>query len=177
MPSSLSSMLSKMTTSCGFPILLLRVPTFALGAAMPQPATPSSRPACASGLPSSVLSRRPALKRFEGKPLILGIRPEDLEDAALAGGAPPERRLSAVVDIREDMGSEVFVHFGIGGKPVVGEDVRAAVGEDAADVKGSTWVARVDRDTQASEEHQIKLAVDTNRLHFFDPATGEAIYD
>ena len=120
-----------------------------------------------------VSSSRPALRRFEGKRVILGVRPEDIEDAAFGTG----ERLRAVVDIREDMGSEVFVHFGIGGKPVVGEDVRAAVGEDAADVKGSTWVARVDRDTQASEEHEIKLAVDTNRLHFFDPETGDAIYD
>ena len=90
--------------------------------------------------------------------------------------AAPERRISAVVDIREDMGSEVYVHFGIGGKPVVGEDVRAAVGEDAAEVKRSIWVARVDRDTKAAEQHMIQLKVDGNRLHFFDPETGEAIY-
>jgi len=120
-----------------------------------------------------VSSSRPALRRFEGKRVILGVRPEDIEDAAFGTG----ERLRAVVDIREDMGSEVFVHFGIGGKPVVGEDVRAAVGEDAAEVKGSTWVARVDRDTQAAEGAQVELAVDTNRLHFFDPETGDAIYD
>jgi multiple sugar transport system ATP-binding protein len=120
-----------------------------------------------------VLSSRPGLTRFEGKRLILGIRPEDIEDAAFGEGEP----LPAVVDIREDMGSEVFVHFGIGGKAVLGEDVRAAVGEDAADVKGSSWVARVDRDTKAAEQKQIDLAVDTNRLHFFDPETGDAIYD
>ena len=120
-----------------------------------------------------VSSARPALRSFEGKRVILGVRPEDIEDAAFGTG----ERLSAVVDIREDMGSEVFVHFGIGGKPVVGEDVRAAVGEDAAEVKGSTWVARVDRDTQAAEQAQIELAVDTNRLHFFDPETGDAIYE
>jgi hypothetical protein len=64
----------------------------------------------------------------------------------------------------------------MGGKPVVGEDVKAAVGEDAAEVKGSAWVARVDRDTKAAEQEQIELTVDTNRLHFFDPATGDAIY-
>jgi multiple sugar transport system ATP-binding protein len=120
-----------------------------------------------------VLSSRPGLPRFEGKRLILGIRPEDIEDAAFGEGEP----LPAVVDIREDMGSEVFIHFGIGGKAVLGEDVRAAVGEDAADVKGSSWVARVDRDTAAVEQKQIDLAVDTNRLHFFDPETGDAIYD
>jgi multiple sugar transport system ATP-binding protein len=120
-----------------------------------------------------VLSNRPALTRLEGKRIILGVRPEDIEDVQFADG----ERLSTVVEIREDMGSEVFVHFGIGGKPVVGEDVRAAVGEDAADVKRSVWVARVDRDTRAEEQRPLELAVDANRLHFFDPETGDAIYN
>jgi multiple sugar transport system ATP-binding protein len=88
------------------------------------------------------------------------------------------------VDIREDMGSEVFVHFGVGARAVRGEDVRAAVGEDAlearqvaAETAGSLFVARVDRATRAAEGQQIELAVDTDRLHFFDPATGGGIYD
>jgi multiple sugar transport system ATP-binding protein len=126
-----------------------------------------------------VLSNRPALERFVGKRLILGVRPEDLEDAALAGDTPEGQRLSAVVDIREDMGSEVFAHFAVAAKAVRGEDVKAAVGEEAAevaDVKGNVWVARLDRDTQASEGGKVDLHVDTGRLHFFDPETGDAIY-
>ncbi|CAN5176498.1 ABC transporter ATP-binding protein [soil metagenome] len=126
-----------------------------------------------------VLLNRPALEQFEGRRLILGIRPEDLEDALLAGGALEGQRLSAVVDIREDMGSEVFAHFGVNAKAVRGEDVRAAVGEEAAEVaevKGNVWVARLDRDTQAREGGKVDLLVDTGRLHFFDPETGDAIY-
>ena len=120
-----------------------------------------------------VTSSRPALRGFEGRRVILGVRPEDIEDAAFGDG----ERMRAVVDIREDMGSEVFVHFGVGAKAVIGEDVRAAVGDEAAEVKGSTWVARLDRDTNAAEQARIDLVVDTNRLHFFDPETGDAIYD
>ena len=130
----------------------------------------------------SVLGERPGLARFEGKPLILGIRPEDIEDASIAG-ASENGRISAVVDIREDMGSEVFVHFGSGGRPVRGEDVAAAVGHEAIEAteqqargKGSLFVARLDRHTRAQEGEKIELAVDTDRLHFFDPATGEGIY-
>jgi multiple sugar transport system ATP-binding protein len=127
-----------------------------------------------------VLLKRPGLVAFEGKRLILGVRPEDLEDAAFSGGAPAGgRRLSAQVDIREDMGSEVYIHFGVAGKAVRGADVRAAVGEEAAEVaevKGNVWVARVDRDTNAQEEGEVELVVDTTRLHFFDPETGDAIY-
>jgi multiple sugar transport system ATP-binding protein len=127
----------------------------------------------------SVLDRRPGLRGFESKPVTLGLRPEDLEDAAFAGAAPDGRRLSATVDIREDMGSEVFIHFGVGGKGVHGADVKAAVGEDAAEVakvKGNVWVGRVDRDTGVQEGGKVELVVDTTRLHFFDPESGEAIY-
>jgi multiple sugar transport system ATP-binding protein len=126
-----------------------------------------------------VLARRPRLETFEGKRLILGVRPEDLEDEAFASAPSPGHRISAQVDIREDMGSEVFIHFGVAGKAVRGADVRAAVGEDAAEVaevKGNVWVARVDRDTKVEEQGNVDLVVDTSRLHFFDPESGEAIY-
>jgi multiple sugar transport system ATP-binding protein len=130
-----------------------------------------------------VLSSRPALKSFVGKRVIVGVRPEDLEDAEFAGGAPDGRRLSAVVDIREDMGSEVFIHFGVGGEAVESEDVKAAVGEEAVELsrgmsmdQGTSWVARLDRDTQAAEQGRVELLVDTDRLHFFDPESGDAIY-
>jgi multiple sugar transport system ATP-binding protein len=131
-------------------------------------------------VPDSVLHARSGLSRFEGKRVILGIRPEDIEDASLAGDGD---RLSAVVDIREDMGSEVYVHFGVGGKAILSEQVEAAVGAEAAEVaqveagqKGNVWIARLDRDTRAAEGHTVELAVDTARLHFFDPETSEGIY-
>jgi len=131
-----------------------------------------------------VLAARPALLQFEGKRIILGIRPEDLEDASLASGAPEDRRISAVVDIREDMGSEVFVHFGVGAPAVRGEDVAAAVGEEALEAtmeqvrkKGSLWVGRLDRESRAREGEPVELVVATKRLHFFDPETGQGIYD
>jgi multiple sugar transport system ATP-binding protein len=131
-----------------------------------------------------LLSSRPALKRFEDKPLILGIRPEDLEDASLGSETPADRRISAQVDIREDMGSEVYVHFGSGGRPVRGADVAAAVGAEAIEAtqeqakeKGSLFVARVGRHSAAREGERVELLVTTERLHFFDPATGRGIYD
>jgi multiple sugar transport system ATP-binding protein len=134
-------------------------------------------------LEDDIVTDRPALPSFEGKRIILGIRPEDLEDASLIPGAPDDRRLSAVVDIREDMGSEVFVHFGVDAPPVRGEDVKAAVGEEAiaataesAREKGSLFVARLGRETRAREGERIELFVDTKRLHFFDPETSSGIY-
>jgi multiple sugar transport system ATP-binding protein len=130
----------------------------------------------------AMLAARPALRRFEGKRVILGVRPEDLEDAA-SDGAPDDRRIAAVVDIREDMGSEVFVHFGVAAPPVRGKDVEAAVGADAVEATaqqsarlGSLFVARLDRGTRAREGDRIELVVDPDRLHFFDTETGEGIY-
>jgi multiple sugar transport system ATP-binding protein len=129
-----------------------------------------------------VLSARPALQEFAGRRLILGIRPEDMEDANLVADSAPEQRLRATVDIREDMGSEVFVHFAAGGPPVRGQDVQAAVGAETVELEqaresSSLFVARLDRETGARERESVELAVDTRRLHFFDIGTGNAIYD
>ncbi|TML46359.1 MAG: sn-glycerol-3-phosphate ABC transporter ATP-binding protein UgpC [Actinobacteria bacterium] len=123
------------------------------------------------------------LAPFVGRRVILGVRPEHIEDAAIASDAPEDRRLAAVVDIREDLGSDVYVHFGVGGPAVLGEDVRAAVGSDAVETteaqarrKGNLWVARVGHTSPAREGEPIELVVDTSRLRFFDPETGDGIY-
>jgi multiple sugar transport system ATP-binding protein len=124
-----------------------------------------------------------ALEPFIGKRVILGVRPEDIADVAEAGEIPDGRRIGAIVDIREDMGSDVYVHFGVGGAPVRGEDVAAAVGEEAIEAteaqvreKGNIWVARVGLETRAREGERVELAVNTSRLRFFDPETGRGIY-
>ena len=122
-----------------------------------------------------LLARRPALRRFEGKRLILGIRPEDFEYA----DRQADGHISASVDIREDMGSEVFVHFAVGGPPVHGADVKAAVGADAVDVReehGTVFVARLGRGAGLREGDDARLRVVPDRMHFFDPATGLGIY-
>jgi len=124
---------------------------------------------------------RPELAAFDGKRVILGIRPEDLEDGSVAGAAAG-RTISSLVDIREDLGAEVLVHFGIAGPSVRGEDVEAALGEEALEAtsesarqQGALFTARVSRESRAREGEKIELAVDTSRLHFFDSASGDAI--
>ena len=131
-------------------------------------------------LGDDVLGSRPDLRGFEGKRVILGIRPEDFEYAA---GEDGDGRISATVDIREDMGSEVFIHFPVGGPPVRGEDVRAAVGADAVEATeqharehGTQFVARLGRGTRLREGDRVELSVAPGRTHFFDPATGLGIY-
>jgi multiple sugar transport system ATP-binding protein len=130
----------------------------------------------------ALAAARPGLRDHEGGRIGLGIRPEDLEDAAVAE-APREARLTATVDIREDMGSEVFLHFLVPAKPVDTAMVREALEPDAreavealASEQSTPFVARVSRETQAREQEQVELAVDTRRLHFFDLESGHGIY-
>jgi len=109
--------------------------------------------------------------------VVLGFRPEDLEDAAL-GPTRPGASLPVTVDIREDMGSEVYVHFSLTVPPVRRHDVQEAIERVPGETVGSraaTFVARVGRETQAREGAPLELLVDTSRLYVFDPDTGEAL--
>jgi multiple sugar transport system ATP-binding protein len=115
-----------------------------------------------------VLAEHPALRSHEGEEFILGIRPEDFEDAAFAAAAPPKRTLTATCTLREALGSEVLVHFAV---------TAAAVDADTLDDAGSTFIARVDPRTEARVGEQVRLVVNTSRLHFFDAASGLAIHD
>ncbi|HVR14428.1 MAG TPA: sn-glycerol-3-phosphate ABC transporter ATP-binding protein UgpC, partial [Gaiellaceae bacterium] len=82
------------------------------------------------GANSLSLETRPELGPYAGRRVILGIRPEDLDDASVTGRGE-SGTIAAAVDIREDLGSEIFVHFGVEAPPVRGEDVEAALGEEA----------------------------------------------
>jgi multiple sugar transport system ATP-binding protein len=134
-----------------------------------------------------VASARPALTRYEGREVVLGIRPEDLEDASLVGEAPADRRIPVTVDLREALGSEVVIHFSIEAPIVLTEDTRELavdVGaeavadlEERAQASTSVFVAQLSPRTQAREGDRLELVVDTERLHFFDPETGLGIYD
>jgi len=137
----------------------------------------------------STLETRPALSRFEGRRVVVGIRPEDMEDAAILRETHEDRRMSVVCDIREDMGSEVYVHFNVPGEPVISkevveasvvdapEDEEARLAAELARGGGVSFVARLERLTRARERQALEIEVDVTRLHFFDPDTGLAVYD
>jgi multiple sugar transport system ATP-binding protein len=125
-----------------------------------------------------LVSERPSLRSYAGRRVALGIRPEDIED-----GPPPDgARLDVTVDIREDMGSEVFLHFAIDAPAVKAEELRELVGDEAVEAAeaqthhhGSPFVAKVARGTQAREGAPATLAVNTRLLHVFDLGSGDAI--
>ena len=62
-------------------------------------------------LAPEALEKHPALQAYDGQRVVVGIRPEDFEDAAVATNAPPDRRLKATVRLVEALGSELMVHF------------------------------------------------------------------
>jgi multiple sugar transport system ATP-binding protein len=134
-------------------------------------------------LGEETLSAHRGLKGYEGKTVVLGIRPEDLEDAALESEVPGDRRFKGEVVLREALGAEIIVHFTVDAKPAVTEDVRE-LAKDVGDERAietteehSTMVGRFNPRTRVREGEAAEIAVDTRALHFFDPETGAGIYD
>jgi multiple sugar transport system ATP-binding protein len=136
-------------------------------------------------LADEVFSSRPALKTYEGRTIVLGIRPEHLEDAALAADTPADRRLHGKVQLREALGSEIMVHFEVDARPALTEDVRELaqdlgderVAQQAEPPRETTMVGRFGARSTVAEGETAEVAVDTSAVHFFDPETSLGIYD
>ncbi|TML22819.1 MAG: sn-glycerol-3-phosphate ABC transporter ATP-binding protein UgpC [Actinobacteria bacterium] len=127
-------------------------------------------------LPADTVGRRPALERFVGRHIAVGIRPEALSEA---GEDPDAPRLRGRVLLVEALGAESLAHVEVTGTPLDRPelvDVAASqthllpVGERTA-----TLLARLEHDTGVRPGHIVDLAVDTRRLHFFDLESGVAI--
>jgi multiple sugar transport system ATP-binding protein len=125
---------------------------------------------------------REGLAAYEGRNVILGIRPSDFDDAAL-GRDPHLPTIPAVASVVEELGSEVHVLFGVDAPPVSSDAVRAA---EEADEEGgarlihdeaqrSTFTARVSAASQVKVGEPITLTVNCEAMHVFDPATGDSI--
>jgi multiple sugar transport system ATP-binding protein len=138
-------------------------------------------------VPPDVVDARPALRGYSDRKIVLGIRPENMEDAALVSDAPADRRIASGVELREALGSDVVVHFKVKAPQAMTEDVRELavdVGQEALDslqdeaqVGETNVVARLDPRTRVRQGDEIELVVDTHRLHFFDIEDGSGIYE
>ncbi|MBA2568604.1 MAG: sn-glycerol-3-phosphate ABC transporter ATP-binding protein UgpC [Actinobacteria bacterium] len=138
-------------------------------------------------LGEEALAARPALKRYEGQKVVLGLRPEHLEDAALVTDAPADKRLQGEIELTEALGSELMVHLKVAAPPAVTEEVKELAADIGADVaaeleeaKGeqqTTVVGRFSAESNVKEGETTEVAVDTRALHFFDVESGLGIYD
>jgi multiple sugar transport system ATP-binding protein len=134
-------------------------------------------------LDPALLDDHPDLAAFEGRPVIVGIRPEDLEDPATARDEHEGSMLEGTVELREALGSEIMVHLAVDAPVASTADV-AELAEDAGvpaptgdtTDRRATVVGRFSPRSRVRPGDATQVAVDTRSLHFFDPETGLGIY-
>jgi multiple sugar transport system ATP-binding protein len=133
-------------------------------------------------LPIAELPLDDALRaRLDGRgpdrPLIVGVRPEDFEDAALVREERPGGTMTAVVDVLESTGSDTYAHIALDHDDVA-EAQRAAadLNPDARDQPlPAEIVARLDSASRIREGEEGTLWIDASKLHLFDASTGERL--
>jgi multiple sugar transport system ATP-binding protein len=132
-------------------------------------------------LREDVLNARPALARYEGRTVVVGIRPEALRDPATGGDVPGDNRIKGKVVLREDLGAEVIAHLLVDATPAATDEVRELARDTGAEIEAGAGeaevVARLDPKSKIREGETTEVAVDTSAVGFFDPETGVAIYD
>ena len=125
-------------------------------------------------LPAEV--RAKVLQAGAGRDLILGIRPEHFEDAALMDGKRAEGlTFPAVVDVLESLGADKYAYFRLAGPRATARELEElAADAGASDVPGGTdqVVARLDPASRAREGQQLQLWFDPGKLHLFNPDNG-----
>ncbi|HYI45174.1 MAG TPA: ATP-binding cassette domain-containing protein, partial [Actinomycetota bacterium] len=141
----------------------------------------------AVSIPKQVISDRPALASYVDRDLIVGLRPQDFEDRALAGEEASGGVLRTTVDLVEALGTQTLLHFKLDVPAVATEDMKelaADVGaeqvaklEMGAKEGRAEFVAEVGPKSTAVAGERVELVIDTTQLHFFDPETSLGIYD
>ncbi len=136
-------------------------------------------------LAEAMLTSRPALRGYRDRKLIVGIRPEDLDDPALNPPPGPGTTLVADVELVEALGNELQVHFLVDATKARSEVTAAAseteelgdlpdlqMGEAKAD-----GVARISPRSDFRAGSRVTFVVRTEQIHFFDADSGQAIWD
>ena len=123
-------------------------------------------------VPSSVFERRPALRNATDRSVIVGIRPEDFEDAAIVDAPDPDATLRGEVAFVEGLGSELIVHFTLDAPRYEVPDT-----DPTPQVYGRpVSVGRFGPTSSLSIYAPLEIVVDVDNLHFFDPITTRSIW-
>jgi multiple sugar transport system ATP-binding protein len=142
-------------------------------------------------VPQEVVANHPSLGKYIGQNLIIGFRPEDMQDASLLNGNTPSpgprgasggRTLNAFAELVEPLGSDLMVHMTVDIPPVQGNEDVVELAKESGDTMfaregKAALVARFNPRSPVKEQQRVVVAIDTSRLHFFDPHTGIAIRD
>ncbi|MFN3255688.1 MAG: ABC transporter ATP-binding protein [Ilumatobacter sp.] len=122
-------------------------------------------------LDASSVASRPGLKAHDGKPVIVGIRPEDFEDAAMIDHDTTGKQLTSTVSLIEALGSEIMVHFDLDARRVDSGDPDAIEEQD----KAANSVGRFHPRSRVRMRDDVTIAVSTENMHFFDFGDHQAI--
>ena len=125
------------------------------------------------GLSPECLVKHPKLRDYDGRPVIVGIRPEDYEDASLATHVPESQRITSKVTLVEALGSEIMAHFKVDAPTVDSGDPDAL--EEKAGGSQANAVGRFNPRSRARMGDEIEIAISTENMHFFDAATRQTI--
>ncbi|REK12376.1 MAG: sn-glycerol-3-phosphate ABC transporter ATP-binding protein UgpC [Actinobacteria bacterium] len=129
-------------------------------------------------VPKAALDRHPGLENRMGEELVIGLRPSDLEAAAVAG-QDPERSMNVEVEVTEMLGADTYVHFSVDKNTVITPDIEELLADSGQGPESlgdkTSFVARVSPDVSVGHGDRVELTVDSAKLHFFDPNTGDRI--
>jgi multiple sugar transport system ATP-binding protein len=126
-------------------------------------------------VPPQLVRDHPAIGRYLGRAVVLGIRPENLDDATLVHDPDPESVIELPTELREELGSEVHVHCAMPSGDAKSDAGPVDAAGAAAALRKTLLVARMDPRTTVREGEAAKIAVDLAALHFFDPDTSDRI--
>jgi len=120
-----------------------------------------------------------ALSDFEGKEIVVGIRPEAFEDSVYANEKEFSEQVSIEVSLLEQLGSDTYIHFYKDIKPVQTEAIEEILADEGEDISvlgdETKFIARINPNSNVEEGQKINLALDPTKLHYFDPDSGLAI--
>ncbi|WP_103353221.1 ABC transporter ATP-binding protein [Amycolatopsis sp. CA-128772] len=108
--------------------------------------------------------------------VIVGIRPEHFEDAGLVADKTGGGTFTAHIDVLESMGSEKFAHFTLEGEAATAAELaELAADSGSSDVPGaeSQIVARLSAESSASENADLEVFYDADKIKLFDPSNGK----
>jgi multiple sugar transport system ATP-binding protein len=127
---------------------------------------------------AKALERHPGIESFMNRDLVMGIRPGDFEHAVIAGDGA-DRSMTVKVDVTEVLGSETFVHYELPIPPVVTPEIEELLADSGGDVStlghATRFASRVSSDVRVEQGAEATLVVDTAKMHFFDPESGQRI--
>ena len=120
-----------------------------------------------------------SLKDYEGKEIVLGVRPEAFEDSVYANKKEFSEEINIHVSLLEQLGSDTYIHFYKDINPVQTEAIEEILADEGEDISvlgtQTKFIARINPNATIEEGKNITLSINPSKLHFFNPETGLSI--